>query len=90
MMEEAEDELDGGDDALDADGHQEDGQQQEQQKQQRQSAGYKPPWLSRLGYFHSPSLRLHNEVVNFCKMLEPTVSSFWGVFRCMGRSGSCW
>ena len=61
--------------ALEADADQEDGQQQQQQQKRRQLAGYKPPWLARLGYFHSPTLRLHNEIVNFCKMLEPTVSS---------------
>lgn len=34
--------------------------------------GYKPPWLSRIGHFISPLLRLHNEIAFFCKMLEPT------------------
>ncbi|KAF6264754.1 hypothetical protein COO60DRAFT_19013 [Scenedesmus sp. NREL 46B-D3] len=34
--------------------------------------GFQPPWLPRLRRFDSPLLRLHNEVVAFCKMLEPT------------------
>jgi non-canonical poly(A) RNA polymerase PAPD5/7 len=34
--------------------------------------GFKPPWLPRLCRFGSPLLRLHNEVVAFCRMLEPT------------------
>lgn len=33
---------------------------------------FQPPWLPRLMRFGSPLLRLHNEVVAFAKMLEPT------------------
>ncbi len=34
--------------------------------------GYRPPWLGCIGILASPSLRLHNEIVTFAKMLEPT------------------
>ncbi|KIZ03868.1 hypothetical protein MNEG_4085 [Monoraphidium neglectum] len=35
--------------------------------------GYQPPWHRAVAGFRSPSLKLHNEIVCFCKMLEPTV-----------------
>eukprot|EP00878_Enallax_costatus_P038077 GHUV01043225.1.p2 GENE.GHUV01043225.1~~GHUV01043225.1.p2 ORF type:complete len:152 (+),score=33.48 GHUV01043225.1:252-707(+) len=45
--------------------------------------GYKPPWLPRLARFSSPMLRLHNEIVAFTKMLEPTAEEVDGRAKSM-------
>jgi non-canonical poly(A) RNA polymerase PAPD5/7 len=45
--------------------------------------GFKPPWLPRLCRFGSPLLRLHNEVVAFCRMLEPTAEEIESRSRSM-------
>jgi DNA polymerase sigma len=46
---------------------------QQQQKQNAKSgAAFMPPWVPGMPRFVSPSLRLHQEVVAFTQILEPT------------------
>lgn len=52
--------------------------------------GYQPPWHRALQGFRSSSLKLHNEIVCFCKMLEPTLEVRPpSLEACPKRAGLC-